>query len=199
MAEVKMAGVSVDGGAGGRRKLDTEINMIPMIDLLMVTISFLLITAVWVQSSRLEASANVPGVNEVPPCEHEAGGCKPEPRLHVQTTDPTKFVLVWKEGPTVVRSVEVPRSEVEGHKPAKPGQVVYPALAARIAEEWKISGLHRDPTDKKFDHAVVHASNEMPYGDIVAVMDAVAQPKRAFSYQGKTAQTAAFEITFATD
>ena len=44
-----MGGVNVDnGGKGGRRSLDTEINMIPMIDLLMVTISFLLITAVWI-------------------------------------------------------------------------------------------------------------------------------------------------------
>ncbi|MBX3189545.1 MAG: biopolymer transporter ExbD [Labilithrix sp.] len=194
-----MAGVSVDGGGGGRRKLDTEINMIPMIDLLMVTISFLLITAVWVQSSRLEASANVPGTSETPPCEHEPGGCKAEPRLHVQTSDPGKFLLVWKEGPTVVRSVEVPRSQTEGHKSAQPGQVVYPALAARVAEEWKVSGLHRDASDKKFDHAVVHAPSDMPYGDIVAVMDAVAQPKRAVAYQGKTAQTAAFEITFAMD
>lgn len=44
-----MAGVSVEsgGGGGGRRAVDSEVNMIPMIDLLMVTISFLLITAVW--------------------------------------------------------------------------------------------------------------------------------------------------------
>ena len=56
-----MAGVNVDGAKGGRKALDSEINMIPMIDLLMVTISFLLITAVWVNSSRLESSANVPG------------------------------------------------------------------------------------------------------------------------------------------
>ncbi|MDP9148608.1 MAG: biopolymer transporter, partial [Myxococcota bacterium] len=39
-----MGGVDVGGGGKGKRKsLDSEINMIPMIDLLMVTISFLLI------------------------------------------------------------------------------------------------------------------------------------------------------------
>ena len=48
-----MAGVSVQGARGGRRTLDSEINMIPMIDLLMVTISFLLITAVWVNLSQV--------------------------------------------------------------------------------------------------------------------------------------------------
>jgi len=55
-----MGGVSVDsGGKGGRRSLDSEINMIPMIDLLMVTISFLLITAVWTHMSRINASISV--------------------------------------------------------------------------------------------------------------------------------------------
>jgi biopolymer transport protein ExbD len=197
-----MAGVSVDGGGkGGRRKLDTEINMIPMIDLLMVTISFLLITAVWVQSSRIDANANVPGLSEAPPCSDASGApCKPEARLHVQTTDPSKFLLVWKEGGTVVRSAEVAR-EPTRVKSGKSGAVTvtYPALAARISEEWKASGVHRDPSDKRFDHAVVHAGNDMPYGEIVAVMDAVSQPKRGFASAGRTSQASAFEMTFATD
>jgi biopolymer transport protein ExbD len=175
--------------------------MIPMIDLLMVTISFLLITAVWVQSSRIDANANVPGpATETPPCENGDAKCKPEARLHVQTTDPTKFLLVWKEGPTVVRTAEVPR-EASRTKIGKDGKtiVAFPALAARISEEWKTSGLHRDPTDKRFDKAVVHAGNEMPYGEIVAVMDAVSQPKRSFANGGRTGQASAFEMTFATD
>lgn len=185
-----MAGVSVDGGKGGRRKLDTEINMIPMIDLLMVTISFLLITAVWVQSSRMDANAQVPGPQGLP-CEDNKD-CKPEPRLHVQTTDPSKFVLVWKEGQTVVSSTEVPRqaTRVSYGKEGKTA-VAYPLLAERIADEWKRSGLHRDPTDRKYDQAVVHTGNDMPYGEIVAVMDAIAKPKRGAS--------SAFELTFATD
>src|SRR6478609_2289080 len=102
-----MGGVSVGGGKGGRRSLDSEINMIPMIDLLMVTISFLLITAVWVHSQRLEANAQVPGTaTEPPPC---GADCKEEARLHVETSDPTKFVLAWKQGRTVVRSTEIAR------------------------------------------------------------------------------------------
>ncbi len=197
-----MGGVNVDsGGKGGRRTLDTEINMIPMIDLLMVTVSFLLITAVWVQSSRIDANANVPGTSETPPCTDAAGvPCKPEARLHVQTTDPTKFLLVWKEGVTVVRTAEAPR-EASRTKVGKDGKtiVAFPALAAKISEEWKTSGVHRDPSDKHFDKAVVHAGNDMPYGEIVAVMDAVSQPKRTFPSAGHKAETAAFEMTFATD
>jgi biopolymer transport protein ExbD len=198
-----MAGVNVDGGGkGGRRSLDTEINMIPMIDLLMVTISFLLITAVWVQSSRIDANANVPGpAIDVPPCTDASGApCKPEARLHVQTTDPSKFLLVWKEGATVVRTAEVPR-EANRQRVGKDGKtiVTFPALATKIDEEWKSAGVHRDATDKKFDKAVVHAGNDMPYGEIVAVMDAVSQPKRPVASGSRTAPAAAFEMTFATD
>jgi len=193
-----MGGVNVEGSKGGRRSLDTEINMIPMIDLLMVTISFLLITAVWVQSSRLDTNANVPGATEPPPCEVGSPQCKPEPRLHVQTSDPSKFTLVWKEGSTVVRSAEVPRETVRVAA-GKTAQVTFPALAARMAEEWKTSGMHRDASDKRFDHAVVHTANDMPYGEIVAVMDAVARPQRPFATGSKTVQTAAFETTFAID
>lgn len=55
-------GVSIDtGGKGNRRSLNSEINLIPMIDLLIVSISFLLITAVWTQLSRLNVMQQMPG------------------------------------------------------------------------------------------------------------------------------------------
>jgi biopolymer transport protein ExbD len=188
-----MAGVNVGGGGpgSGRKALDSEINMIPMIDLLLVTISFLLITAVWVNMSRMDATAQVPGPSTTPPCEDAA--CKPEAKLHVDTQDPSKFVLAWKEGGTVVRSMDVPRDAIEGAK----GALAYPTLAARVADEWKAGGRHRDASDARFDRAVVHASNDMPYRDLIAVMDAVAQAKRPVARAGKTSEAPAFEITFA--
>ena len=179
-----MGGVNVDGGGkGGRRQLDTEINMIPMIDLLMVTISFLLITAVWVQSSRIDANANVPGpattrrpapMRRALPASRRRGSTCRRPTRRSSCS-------CGRKARTVVRTAEVPR-EASRTKVGKDGKtiVAFPALAARITEEWKSSGVHRDPTDKRFDKAVVHAGNDMPYGEIVAVMDAVSQPKRAF-------------------
>ena len=100
-----MGGVDLGlGGNGARRSLDSELNMIPMIDLLMVTISFLLITAVWSHMSRLNADARVPG----PP-----GIATPasEKQLHVTMPSADKFVLVWKDGTNVVDSIDVPRKE----------------------------------------------------------------------------------------
>lgn len=182
-------GISVDGGRGKRRSVDMEINMVPMIDLLMVTISFLLITAVWVQYPRMEANAQVPGPNNTPPC--EGAECKPEVKLHVDTSDPSKFVLVWKEGRSVVRSAEVAR------EPTKGGKASFPALASQVESEWRSAGQHRDASDRKFDHAVVHASNDMPYAELIAVMDAVAKPKRTLA--GLPRPISAFDITFAAD
>jgi biopolymer transport protein ExbD len=186
-----MAGVSVDGGGGkGRRSLDSDINMIPMIDLLMVTVSFLLITAVWVHSSRLDADAQVPGPPSAePPCTE----CKEDAKLHVETADPAKFVLAWKQGRTVVKTTEIPREAK-----AKSG-AAFPELAAKIHSEWAETGYHRDATDTKFDHAVVHATNDMPYSDLIGVMDAVSQPKRSYKSGAQLMQTNAFDVTFASD
>ncbi len=50
-------GVSIDtGGKGGKKSLDAELNLIPFIDLLIVNICFLLITAVWTQMARIKVS-----------------------------------------------------------------------------------------------------------------------------------------------
>lgn len=50
-------GVSIQpSGKGGKKALDAELNLIPFIDLLIVNICFLLITAVWVQMSRIKVS-----------------------------------------------------------------------------------------------------------------------------------------------
>src|ERR1700727_1378179 len=104
-----MGGVDVGGGGGGKRKsMDSEINMIPMIDLLMVTISFLLITAVWSHMSRLNADAQVPG----PPRPEEITPQTPEKQLHIEMRTPEKFVLIWKQSGTVISTIDVPRKDI---------------------------------------------------------------------------------------
>ncbi len=44
------------GGKRGKKPLDTAINLVPFIDLMAVTISFLIMTAVWTQIGRLQVS-----------------------------------------------------------------------------------------------------------------------------------------------
>src|SRR3954447_17522615 len=99
-----MGGVDVDTG-GKKRSTNSEINMIPFIDLLMVTIAFLLITAVWVTNSRINADAQVPGP---PNPKEEITPQTPEKVLNLQMGD-SEFGLVWKQGSTVVSEVKVPK------------------------------------------------------------------------------------------
>src|SRR4051812_26578339 len=150
-----MAGGSFATSTGPRRSLDSEINMIPMIDLLMVTISFLLITAVWTHLARVDATANVPGMH---------GSEAPEKtvaRLHVEMRDPARFVLHWNEGATVIRTLDVPR--VPGLEHAPDGTLRFPELAAALADEHRAAGSHKAANDAALDTMVLHTSDDVPY------------------------------------
>ncbi|HTQ44122.1 MAG TPA: biopolymer transporter ExbD [Polyangiaceae bacterium] len=191
-----MGGVDVGGGGGGKRKsLDSEINMIPMIDLLMVTISFLLITAVWTQMARINADAQVPGPPR-PDVEQEK--VEPEKQLHVMMQTEDHFTLVWKQGSTTVDSIDVPRKDVILQAGAI--QVIrYPDLAAKIETEWKAKGQHSNPTDRKLDQAILHTDNKTEFKYIIGVIDAVYQTHRDMNLGTKTEKMPAFNITFATN
>ena len=95
-----MAGVDVGPQGGAKRAKNSDINMIPFIDLLMVTIAFLLITAEWTRMARIDADAQVPGATggDTPP--------PPEKQLHVDMRSADRFVLTWKEGPITIESAE---------------------------------------------------------------------------------------------
>jgi Biopolymer transport protein ExbD/TolR len=107
-----MAGLDLEVSRGRARKsVDSDINMIPMIDLLMVTISFLLITAVWSHMARVDADAQVPGslspVDNPPPIA--------EVQLHVMMASADRFVLAWKQGARPPRPA-LPRAGGQGRK-----------------------------------------------------------------------------------
>jgi biopolymer transport protein ExbD len=101
-----MGGVDVGSEGGGKKATNAEINMVPFIDLLMCTIAFLLITAVWVTNSRMNADAQVPGP---PNPDKELTPQTPEKvlNLHIGETD---FALIWKQGATVVSEIRVPKN-----------------------------------------------------------------------------------------
>lgn len=173
-------------GGGGRRGVDTEINLIPMIDLLVCIVSFLLITAVWSQMARVNADAQVPGP---PDPDKELDPTPPEKMLHVEMRGDEKFTLIWKQGATVVNTVDVPRKPVEAE-----GVVRFPDLATKVAEEWKLNGSHRDAADKKLDQAVLHTDNRTPFKEVIAVIDAIYTPKRELA--GANDPVPAFNVTF---
>jgi hypothetical protein len=185
-----MGGVSVDSGGGKKRPSNSEINMIPFIDLLMVTIAFLLITAVWVTNSRINADAQVPGP---PDPNKELTPQTPEKVLNLHIGE-NEFGLVWKQGATVVSEVKLPKTPVE----IKDGDrmiVRYPDLAKKIQTEWDQNGGHKDPSDKKLDQCILHSDNRAPFREIIAVLDAVYAPKREMKLP-EPKQVPVFNMTF---
>ena len=157
-----MAGVDVGAAGGHKRATNSDINMIPFIDLLMCTIAFLLITAVWVTSSRIPADAQVPG----PP----DGQVTPTPEervLHVSVNE-SDFGLTWKRAGTVLSEVHVPRHPVEigdGQKVVR-----YPDLAQAVTKDWVQYREHFDAADRKRDQLVLHSDNATPFKDLIAVL-----------------------------
>jgi biopolymer transport protein ExbD len=185
-----MAGIDTGGGHGGKRPVDHNIPLIPFIDFLLCLVAFLLVTAVWSQMARINADARVPGPPKDEPPEEQ----KKEKQLHVEMRGERKFQLVWKEGNTVVNTIDVDRKPVPiGEK----GDITFPDLAKKINDEWTANGSHRAGTDKKFDQSVLHTDNSTPFSDVIAVIDAIYTPQRDFSFGGKTEKVPSFNVTFA--
>ena len=158
------APVTVGGGHGGKRAVNQEIPLIPFIDFLLCLVSFLLITAVWTQMSRINADARVPGP---PDPDKELEEPPKEKTLHVEMRGDTEFELVWKEGNTTIDTISVPRKQVVLGDP----DFSYPDLATKITEQWSANGSHRDGSDLKRDQAVLHTDNTTKFEDIIAVID----------------------------
>lgn len=186
-----MGGVDVGESGGKKRATNSDINMIPFIDLLMVTIAFLLITAVWTTNSRINADAQVPGP---PDPNKELTPTTPEKVLNLHIGE-SEFSLVWKQGATVVSEIKVPKNEIQvGNDPKL---VRYPDLAKKIEEEWKAQGGHRDPTDRKLDQCILFSDNRTPFREIVAVLDALYSPKREIKFaDGTSKKLPVFNMTF---
>jgi biopolymer transport protein ExbD len=185
-----MAGVDVGSSGGQKRATNSDINMIPFIDLLMCTIAFLLITAVWVTNSRIPVDAQVPGQQT---CGED---CKPQVErvLHLTVTD-NDFSLVWKREGTVLSEVHVPKNAVMVGDAEK--VVSYPDLSKAIEKDWGQFHEHFDQNDKHRDTVVVHTDNRTPFKELVAVLDAVNNTKRDLrSTDGRVARVAAFNPTF---
>lgn len=61
-------GVSLPGGGGGRGKnMNASVNLVPFIDLLSTLITFLIATAVWVQTNSMQVDQAISDPNAEPP------------------------------------------------------------------------------------------------------------------------------------
>lgn len=183
-----MGGVDVEGGGGGKkRSVSADVNLVPFIDLLFVTLAFLLITAVWVTNSRINANAQIPGP---PDSTKPITPLTPEKVLNVHM-EADEFVLTWRQGSVVASEIKVPRPTNPGDPPS------YPDLAKKFEEEWTAHGSHKNVDDATVDQAVLHSRDNMPFKEIVAVLDALYSAKRDMKLDdGSVGRVPVFNMTF---
>ncbi len=153
---------TLEVGAHGKvpRATNHELPLVPFIDFLLCLVAFLLVTAVWMNDGRLEVNARVPG----PPSGTDDA---PETKaLHV-TLGERAFKLAWRQGSTVIATVDVPRtpSVVEGN-------LRFLGLREALERAWQSQGEHRTLDDPRSDLLVLHSSNTTSFAELAAVMDA---------------------------
>jgi biopolymer transport protein ExbD len=141
-----MGGINMGGGKGGKKSVDSEIPLVPFIDLLLCCVMFLLVTAVWNQLARLNANQQQPGQqapNEPPPEE------KIKVILQVQANG---FTIASTAGDRI----EIPKSgdayDME-------------ALREKLQERKRLEPNRKD--------LVVAPEDGVKYSDVVASMDMV--------------------------
>ncbi len=141
-----MGGISTGSGGGGKKSVNSEIPLIPFIDLLLCCVMFLLVVAVWNQLARLDANQQQPGQqapNEPPPEEK------------------IKVVVQIQETGYVIASTAGDRIEI----PKVGDDYDLEGLREKLQERKRLEPNRRDITVAPEDGVV--------YEDVIATMDMV--------------------------
>ena len=141
-----MGGVNVDGGGGGKKSVDSEIPLVPFIDLLLCCIMFLLVTAVWNKLARIDANQQQPGQSA--PLDAEPDDSI---RLFLQVKS-TGYVIAATDG----TNIEIPKNGEEFDQEA---------LRERLQERRQQEANRTD--------LVVAPEDGVLYQDVIAAMDIV--------------------------
>lgn len=137
-----MAGVSTGQGAN---KLDTELNLVPFIDLLSSLVLFLLLTAVWLQVSAIEASVASKGKSSVSVVEQK--------KLLVHLL-PSGYKLDWPSGgPAPIAFLPKARGEYD-----------YARLGTLLKKSYG---------GKKGPLVAVSADDQIEYGLVIEAIDSI--------------------------
>jgi len=141
-----MASISTGGGGSGKKSVDSEIPLVPFIDLLLCCVMFLLVTAVWNQLARIDANQQQPG---------QQGPDQPPPEEKI------RVVLQVQESGYVLAStagdrIEMPKVD-EGYDLV--------TLREKLRER-----KNMDPNRKDL---VVAPADGVMYADVITAMDVV--------------------------
>lgn len=138
-------------GGGGKKSVDFQLNLIPLIDLLSVLISFLLINAVWTQVARIEVrqQPNM-ALEDVPPPEEEE-------KLNLTVTIRDSGYEVSKQ--------DAPFKTIEKRGDAYDADTLSEVLKKVVEEHTE----NRDVT--------ITSEDKVPYEELIRVMDVCLENK----------------------
>ena len=144
-------GAMPEASSGGKKTVDFQLNLIPMIDLLSVLISFLLMTAVWTVVARIDVKQqpNLPSDEPTPPPEEE--------KINLTVLIKASGYTVTKQG-VVVKEIERKGEEYD----SKALSEVLKNVAAEHPENHEVT---------------VTSEDKVPYQELITVMDLCLQHK----------------------
>lgn len=143
-----MGGISVGGGGhGGKKAVDSEIPLVPFIDLLLCCLMFLLVSAVWNQMGRIDANQQQPGLpsDEEPPPEED--------------DKEFTYLKVWEEGYSFLITG---RDPVELKKTTQGDQDIFKL-------EQELQNRRKEMPDRT--DLIVTPEDGVPYEEVIAAMD----------------------------
>lgn len=138
-------GAMPESGSGGKKTVDFQLNLVPFIDLLSVLISFLLMTSVWTQISKIEVKQS-PNLPSDEPQEEN-----PEEKLNLR-------ILIKESGYTITKKSAVVK-EIEKKGDTFDSTTLSEALKNLAAE-------HPDNHD-----VTITSEDKIPYQQLITVMD----------------------------
>jgi biopolymer transport protein ExbD len=136
-------------GKGGKKSLDAALNLVPFIDLMAVTIVFLIMSAVWTQLGRLQVSQS---------------GQSPDPDPTPPVSQPIVMLVTERElklqvGGAALDPIAITRNER--------GALITDSLGKKLRE---LKGQQPDQAS-----ITLNAEDTVKYDDLVRLIDAVVQ------------------------
>ncbi|MBX2994026.1 MAG: biopolymer transporter ExbD [Bdellovibrionaceae bacterium] len=134
-------------GGGDKRNVNSDLNLVPYIDLLSTLICFLLITAVWQQIDAMSTTASDPNAASAP-----------------STPDPNRVdfsVSLYQD------RIEAAAGPQKSSFPFMGGQPDYQSLIA-LLQTWKQRWPDRHDV-------TLHSDSQAPYKNLIGLMDALAE------------------------
>jgi len=143
-----MGGVNIEGaGKAGKKPVDSEIPLIPFIDLLLCCVMFLLVTAVWNQLARINVNQQTPG--------------QPQQQDQPPPEERVKLVLQVQGGGYVLASTAGDRINI----PRNGDTYDVTELRNKLQERKRLEPNRRD--------IIVAPEDGVEYKDVIEAMDIV--------------------------